>query len=84
MPKKCSFIQIDTRWRIVISAYLIITFGCWTIFAMIWYLISYAHNDLSFDAYTGISLHEGDMTCVEGATSFVGFFLLSFEIQVRL
>lgn len=81
--KKCSFIQIDTRWRIVISAYLITTFGCWTIFAMIWYLISYAHNDLRFDANTGVPLHEGTMTCVEGATSFAGFFLLSFEIQVK-
>lgn len=26
---------------------------------MLWYLISYAHNDLKFDSDTGASLHEG-------------------------
>lgn len=49
---------------------------------MIWYLISYAHNDLYYDSASGFSLHEGSMTCVQGATNFVEFFLLSFEIQV--
>lgn len=75
--------QIDTRWRNVISAYLITTFGCWIIFALMWMLIAYAHKDLEFDE-TGASLHEGEMTCVEGATTFIGFFLLSFELQVTI
>ncbi|XP_031618737.1 ATP-sensitive inward rectifier potassium channel 11-like [Contarinia nasturtii] len=75
---------IETRWRIVISAYLFIAFGCWIIFAMAWYLISYAHNDLEFDVESGNPLHEGDMPCVEGATNYVEFFLLSFEIQTTI
>lgn len=48
-----------------------------------WYLISYAHNDLNYDSVNGISLHEGEMTCVAGAKNFAEFFLLSFEIQVN-
>lgn len=49
---------------------------------MIWFLISHAHNDLAIDRETGKSLHEGEMKCVEGASSFTEFFLLSFELQV--
>lgn len=64
------------------SVYLIVLFGSWTLFALIWYLISYAHNDLVIDRETGKSLHEGEMKCVEGASNFVEFFLLSFELQV--
>lgn len=75
--------KIHARWRFVISVYLIVLFGSWTLFAMIWYLISYAHNDLAIDHETGKSLHEGEMKCVEGASSFTEFFLLSFELQVR-
>lgn len=77
------YLKIDTRWRNVISGYLIATFGCWTVFGMFWYLISYAHNDLTFDAETGLPLHEGSMTCVRGATTLTAFFLFSFEIQVQ-
>ncbi|XP_055295129.1 ATP-sensitive inward rectifier potassium channel 8-like [Sitodiplosis mosellana] len=75
---------IDTRWRNVMSAYLITTFGCWTVFAMMWYLISYAHNDLTYNRESGKSLHEGEMTCVAGARSLAEFFLLSFEIQTTV
>lgn len=53
-------------------------------FALLWYLISYSHNDLAIDTETGASLHEGEMTCVEGAETFTGFFLLSFELQVKI
>lgn len=62
--------------------YLIVLFGLWILFAMIWFLISHAHNDLAIDRETGKSLHEGEMKCVEGASSFTEFFLLSFELQV--
>lgn len=75
-------LKIHARWRFVISVYLIILFGSWTLFALIWYLISHAHNDLTIDGETGKSLHEGAMKCVEGASSFTEFFLLSFELQV--
>lgn len=53
-------------------------------FAILWYLISYSHNDFVIDTETGASLHEGEMTCVEGADTFTGFFLLSFELQVNI
>lgn len=77
------FSKIDARWRFVISAFLVMTFGCWTFFAMLWYLIAYAHNDLTFDSETGLPLHDGQMTCIRGVESATAFFLYSFEIQVK-
>lgn len=76
--------KINTRWRFVIAAFLVTTFGCWTFFAMIWYLIAYAHNDLTLDSATGLPLHDGARTCIRGVETLTGFFLYSFEIQVKL
>lgn len=58
------------------------TFGCWAFFGMLWYLIAYAHNDLTMDSETGLPLHDGKMTCIRGVQSLTAFFLYSFEIQV--
>lgn len=49
---------------------------------MLWYLIAYAHNDLTFDEETGLPLHDGQMTCIRGVQTLTAFFLYSFEIQV--
>lgn len=67
----------------MIIAFLIVTFGCWTFFAMFWYLIAYNHNDLTIDIETGQPLHDGKMTCIRGVQSLTAFFLYSFEIQVN-
>ncbi|XP_055295130.1 ATP-sensitive inward rectifier potassium channel 8-like [Sitodiplosis mosellana] len=75
---------IETRWRIVIVAFLIADFGCWTFFAVLWYLISYSHDDLTYDDITGMSLHEGEMTCIRGVKSLTDYFLYSFEIQTTV
>lgn len=57
------------------------TFGCWTVFAGLWYLICFSHGDLNFDE-NGMRLNEGKMPCVEGVVTLTGFFLMSFEVQV--
>lgn len=51
---------------------------------MIWYLIAYSHNDLTYDSKTGAPLHDGKMTCIRGVQTLTAFFLYSFEIQVFL
>lgn len=55
---------------------------CWLVFAILWYLISYAHGDLMIDDASGKLMNEGSMPCVTGATTFGGFLLFSFELQV--
>lgn len=74
--------QIETQWRFVIVAFLVADFGCWIFFAVLWYLISYSHNDFNYNSVTGMPLHEGSMTCLRGVTSLTDYFLYSFEIQV--
>lgn len=57
-------------------------FGSWLLFALLFYLIGWAHGDLDFDAETGQRLGEGREECIRGAVNFAGFFLLSVESQV--
>lgn len=82
----CSFffysIQIEEQWRYVITVFALSFFICWIFFAALWYLIAHSHGDLTIDAKTGERLSEGPVPCVEGATTFVGFLLLSIETQV--
>lgn len=59
-------------------------FACWISFAVLWYLIAYAHGDLTVDTKTGERLSDGPVPCVEGATTFAGFLLLSIETQVSI
>lgn len=48
------------RWRIVVCAFLSMTFGCWIVFAFLWSLVAYAHNDFVIDNETGAILHDGN------------------------
>lgn len=51
-------------------------------FAILFYIIGWAHGDLEFDEETGQRLGEGREECVRGAVNLAGFFLLSVESQV--
>lgn len=56
----------------------------WLSFAALWYLIAHSHGDLTFDPTTGKRLSDASLPCVEGAQTFVGFFLFSMEMQSTL
>lgn len=74
---------MEKKWNHVLTLFLLMTFGCWIVFAGLWYLICYSHGDLNIDP-TGMRLMEGVMPCVEGVTTFTGFFLMSFEVQTTV
>lgn len=59
-----------------------ILFRKWTFFAILWYLIAWAHNDLEFDEVTGDRLNDGKDACLTGGDTFHGVFMLSMESQV--
>lgn len=77
-------IQVEEQWRFVITVFALSFFVCWIFFAGLWYLIAYAHGDLTVDEKTGERLSDGPVSCVEGATTFAGFLLLSIETQVSI
>uniref|UniRef100_A0A336MVW0 CSON008155 protein n=1 Tax=Culicoides sonorensis TaxID=179676 RepID=A0A336MVW0_CULSO len=54
----------------------------WTFFAMLWYLIAWAHNDLEFDELSGERLNDGKAPCLTGGDTIHGVFMLSMESQV--
>ncbi|CAO1344729.1 unnamed protein product [Diamesa tonsa] len=73
---------VEEQWRYVLTIFTLSFFCSWVFFAILWYVIAYAHGDLEFDAETGLRLGDGSQPCVRGATTFAGFLLLSVETQV--
>lgn len=66
----------------MLTIFVLSYFISWLFFAVLFYIIGWAHGDLEFDAETGQRLGEGKKECVHGAVNFYGFFLLSVETQV--
>lgn len=67
--------MVDIQWRWNLLVFAMGFFGSWIAFALLWYLIAYAHGDLE---------HEGDeewKPCVMNVHSFVQAFLFSVESQ---
>ncbi|XP_058815610.1 ATP-sensitive inward rectifier potassium channel 11-like [Topomyia yanbarensis] len=73
---------VEEQWRYTLTVFVLSFVSSWILFAILWYLIAYAHGDLSFDPETGKRLGDGTFPCVEGATTFVAFLLFSIETQV--
>ncbi|XP_053691945.1 ATP-sensitive inward rectifier potassium channel 11-like [Sabethes cyaneus] len=73
---------VEEQWRYTLTVFALSFFCSWMLFAILWYLIAYAHGDLDFDPETGERLGDGALPCVEGATSFAAFLLFSIETQV--
>ncbi|XP_058056379.1 ATP-sensitive inward rectifier potassium channel 11-like [Anopheles bellator] len=73
---------VDEQWRYTLMMFVLSFCASWLFFAILWYLIAYAHGDLKHDPATGERLGDGNKPCVEGTTSFTGFLLFSIETQV--
>uniref|UniRef100_A0A182QZ05 Uncharacterized protein n=1 Tax=Anopheles farauti TaxID=69004 RepID=A0A182QZ05_9DIPT len=73
---------VDEQWRYTLMLFVLSFVVSWIFFAILWYLIAYAHGDLHKDPQTGERLSDGDKPCVEGTSSFTGFLLFSVETQV--
>uniref|UniRef100_A0AAG5DV68 Potassium channel inwardly rectifying transmembrane domain-containing protein n=1 Tax=Anopheles atroparvus TaxID=41427 RepID=A0AAG5DV68_ANOAO len=73
---------VDEQWRYTLMLFVLSFCLSWIFFAVLWYLIAYAHGDLEKDPKTGERLGDGSKPCVEGTTSFIGFLLFSVETQV--
>ncbi|XP_014677647.1 PREDICTED: G protein-activated inward rectifier potassium channel 3-like [Priapulus caudatus] len=68
---------VDLKWRWTIAVFATGFLVSWTSFAVVWFLISYAHGDLD-------AANAGDAAwtpCVREQTSFASSFLFSLETQ---
>lgn len=71
--------MVDLKWQ---HSFLIFTsaFLCsWMLFAMIWWLLAFAHGDLEPRDPNG---EPGPVPCVTAIHSFTSAFLFSIEVQV--
>ncbi|XP_039452748.1 ATP-sensitive inward rectifier potassium channel 8-like [Culex pipiens pallens] len=73
---------VEVQWRYTLAAFVLSFAVSWFFFAILWYLVAYAHGDLNFDPETGKRMGDGDQPCVAGATTFMEFLLFSIESQV--
>nr|XP_046249091.1 potassium inwardly rectifying channel subfamily J member 11, like isoform X2 [Scatophagus argus] len=75
--------MVDLKWQ---HSFLIFTsaFLCsWMLFAMIWWLLAFAHGDLEPRDPNG-ELGPGPVPCVTAIHSFTSAFLFSIEVQVTI
>uniref|UniRef100_A0A3Q3XE04 Uncharacterized protein n=1 Tax=Mola mola TaxID=94237 RepID=A0A3Q3XE04_MOLML len=73
--------MVDLKWQ---HSFLIFTsaFLCsWMLFAMIWWLLAFAHGDL---VPRDPSSEPGPVPCVTAIHSFTSAFLFSIEVQVTI
>ena len=73
--------MVDLKWQ---HSFLIFTsaFLCsWMLFAMIWWLLAFAHGDL---VPRDPSSEPGPVPCVTAIHSFTSAFLFSIEVQVSV
>ncbi|XP_055918111.1 ATP-sensitive inward rectifier potassium channel 10-like [Eupeodes corollae] len=75
---------IEMEWKYTLSLFVGSFFTSWFVFAVLWYMIAYAHGDLLFDEITKERLGEGKEPCVQGASTFVGMLLHSIETQTTV
>ncbi|XP_054711920.1 G protein-activated inward rectifier potassium channel 3-like [Uloborus diversus] len=67
--------MVDIQWRWNLCVFAMGFFVSWIVFAVIWWLIAYAHGDLEHTD------HEKWDPCVKNVHSFVTAFLFSVESQ---
>lgn len=72
---------VDSQWRWTLTIFAVAFLGSWLIFALIWWLIAYSHDDFSEDH---LPTHQADSNwapCVLNIHGFTSCFLFSIETQ---
>ncbi|ENN71256.1 hypothetical protein YQE_12183, partial [Dendroctonus ponderosae] len=72
---------LDAQWRWTLQFLVLEFFGCWLIFALIWWLIAFVHGDLHDDHLPLRQAETGWTPCVLNIHGFHSAFLYSIETQ---
>ncbi|XP_059831694.1 ATP-sensitive inward rectifier potassium channel 11 [Hypanus sabinus] len=68
---------VDLKWRHTLLIFTMSFLCSWLLFAMIWWLIAFAHGDLNGAAPPAVP-------CITSLHSFTSAFLFSIEVQVTI
>uniref|UniRef100_A0A3B4WQ27 Potassium inwardly rectifying channel subfamily J member 11, like n=1 Tax=Seriola lalandi dorsalis TaxID=1841481 RepID=A0A3B4WQ27_SERLL len=72
--------MVDLKWQHSLLIFTSAFLCSWMLFAMIWWLMAFAHGDLEPRDPEG---EPGPVPCVTAIHSFTSAFLFSIEVQVR-
>ncbi|XP_060623829.2 ATP-sensitive inward rectifier potassium channel 11 [Anolis sagrei] len=77
---------VDLKWSHTLLIFTLSFLCSWLLFAMIWWLLAFAHGDLDHSTSTGGGGDPGDgfVPCVTQLHSFTSAFLFSIEVQVTI
>ncbi|CAF1332308.1 unnamed protein product [Adineta ricciae] len=70
---------LDLKWRFILILFSFSFVISWLIFAVIWYIIMYIHNDFSINSSNETSNEH--IPCISGVKTFSGALLYSIETQ---
>ncbi|XP_049616422.1 ATP-sensitive inward rectifier potassium channel 8 isoform X1 [Syngnathus scovelli] len=68
---------VDLKWRFTLVIFTTTFVSSWLLFAMSWWLVTFAHGDMDPERLDGAH-------CVTGVKSFTSAFLFSIEVQVTI
>ena len=71
--------MVDLKWQHSLLIFTSAFLCSWMLFAMIWWLLAFAHGDLEPSASSD---EPGPVPCVTAIHSFTSAFLFSIEVQV--
>lgn len=67
--------MIDLKWRWTLTLFVATFIISWVFFAVIWWSIAFAHDDLS------LTFHKNETECISGVDDFYSALLFSIETQ---
>ncbi|XP_034031658.1 potassium inwardly rectifying channel subfamily J member 11, like [Thalassophryne amazonica] len=73
--------MVDLKWQHSLLIFILAFLCSWMLFAMIWWLLAFAHGDLDLRDPSG---EPGPIPCVTAIHSFASAFLFSIEVQVTI
>uniref|UniRef100_UPI00398F3856 ATP-sensitive inward rectifier potassium channel 11-like n=1 Tax=Pristiophorus japonicus TaxID=55135 RepID=UPI00398F3856 len=68
---------VDLKWPYMLVIFTMSFLCSWMLFAMLWWLIAFAHGDLD-------PRQDGPVPCITSISSFTSAFLFSIEVQVTI
>uniref|UniRef100_UPI00358E02FF ATP-sensitive inward rectifier potassium channel 11 n=1 Tax=Myxine glutinosa TaxID=7769 RepID=UPI00358E02FF len=72
---------VDFKWPYTLIIFTMSFLCSWFLFALVWWLIAFAHGDLDKKDNDG---EDGTFPCVTSVHSFTSAFLFSIEVQVTI
>ena len=69
---------IELSWSWIILSFSASFYVSWTMFAVVWYVLAFAHGDLD------LVKSEDHLDCVDNVNTFTSSFLFSLETQTTI